>query len=290
MTGASVVVRCRNEVAAIGRCLRSLRAQTVPVEIVLVDSGSTDGTLEVAGPLCDEVVTLRPEDFTFGYALNVGAERASQAVVFALSAHCRADDPSWVERSLLHYRDPAVAGTAGDVRDPSGEPLLGPRAATFEDVRADPSWGLSNYASSWRRSVWEDFRFDEGIDYCEDKEWMWRVMIAGWRVVMDPALVVASDHRRSAGLASLWRREVGEHRALAARLDFPVPSWSDVYREWWSQFPWPSPHPLWQRRLSPARNVEILGGAVGYRLGARRRGPGTARLPTGRSLSGGAHQ
>ncbi|MFM9012980.1 MAG: glycosyltransferase, partial [Gemmatimonadota bacterium] len=43
--GLTIVVACLKEVARIGPCLRGLRAQGAPVqEILVVDSGSTDGT------------------------------------------------------------------------------------------------------------------------------------------------------------------------------------------------------------------------------------------------------
>lgn len=117
---ASVIVRSKNKESTIGFTLRALRRQSVPVEIVLVDSGSTDGTLQIAERTCDEIVRIRPEDFSYGGALNVGAERASGDVLFALSAHCVPKDDDWVAASLVEYRDPQVAGTNGEVRGPRG--------------------------------------------------------------------------------------------------------------------------------------------------------------------------
>lgn len=279
---ASVIVRCKDEAPVIERALRSLREQTVETEIVLVDSGSTDGSVDLARPHCDQVIRLSPEEFSFGGALNVGAAQASAAVLFALSAHCVAADPLWVETALEHYADERVAATCGLVMEPNGEWMQRPRPVTFDDVRADPHyWGLSNHASSWRRSTWEQHPFDATLTACEDKEWMWRVMLAGWTVVADPRLVVASDHRRAAGLRSLWAREVAEHAAIAAMLDFPIPSTAQVATAWWGRFPWPSPRPRWQRRFSPWRTTELLAGYVGDRVGAARRDSHTVRLPDG---------
>lgn len=280
MTAASVIVRCRNEADGIEACLQSLHAQTIRPEIVLVDSGSTDETVEIAAPYCDVIVHMPASDFTFGRALNIGARRSQGPILFALSAHCVAADPEWVERSLEHFRRaPALAAVAGMARLPDGRVLEAPREVTFDDVRIDPHWGLSNHAASWRRDVWQLEPFDETAASCEDKQWMWRVMLAGWTVLVDPRLVVPSDHRRKAGLRALWRREYAEHRSVAASLAFPVRPSAAVLGEWWSSFPWPSDRPVWQRRLSPARIVEILAGAMGDRAGARERGEGTLRLP-----------
>ena len=279
LTAASVIVRCRDEARNIEACLRSLRAQTVGTEIVLVDSGSTDATVELARPLCDRIVHLPSQEFSFGRALNLGVRHAQGEILFALSAHCVAPDTGWVERSLVHYRDQSVAGVSGAARLPDGQLLDKARSATFDDVRADPHWGFSNHASSWRRSAWEVVPFRETAKSCEDKLWMWTVMLAGWKVVLDPRVVVSSEHRRAAGIRSLWRREVAEHAAVAAALDFPLRTRGALFWEWWDDFPWPSERPKWQRRLNPWRATELLAGALGDRLGARRRGASTLSLP-----------
>lgn len=277
---ASVIVRAKNEEAGVVAALRSLRAQTVPLEIIVVDSGSTDRTIELAAPWCDRLLHLPPDQFTFGRSLNVGAEAATGSVVFALSAHCAVQDRNWAAQSLVHYVDDDVAGTFGAARGPSGEELKEARAVLMEDLLTDPHWGFSNHASSWRRATWERLPFNETMGPCEDKEWMWRVMRTGQRVVADPALVVVSNHRRAAGARALWRREVAEHRAVARLLDFPVRTRRQVLAEWWDSFPEPSPRPLWQRRLSPMRNIELLGGYLGDLQGARLRDAQTIRMHT----------
>ncbi len=276
----SVVVRTKNEAARVEAALRSLRSQSVDVEIVLVDSGSTDGTVELAKPFCDEIVQIRPEQFTFGRSLNIGAQRASGTVVFALSAHCAAPNREWVRNHLVHYRDPRVGGVFGAELSPSGEPLDGPWTVAVADVELNPHWGYSNHASSWRRSVWEKIPFDESMRSCEDKQWMWRALLASYAVIADPAVVVSSNHRRQAGFKALWKREVAEHEALAQALDYPVPSARETLATWWSFFPWASQRPAWQRRLSPWRTIEIVGGYVGERAGAARRNAATLRLDT----------
>jgi rhamnosyltransferase len=282
---ASVVVRARDKEATIGRTLQSLRQQSIPVEIVVVDSGSKDATVDIARTMCDELLRIPSEQFSFGRALNLGAERASAPVVVALSAHCVAPDRDWVMRLLTHYADPQVAGVSGQELDPFGRPLLEPWRVRAADVRTNPHWGFSNTASSWRRTAWERIPFNEDISACEDKEWMWRVLKASLGVVIDPAVNVPSAHRRQAGIRALWRREVIEHEAIASSLDQPVPGLPAVLGEWWSRFPYPSDRPRWQRRLSPWRTAEIFGGLVGDRRGRARRSPDALSFGEGNVLA-----
>ena len=123
---ASVIVRAKNEERFIGRALEAVRRQTVNAEVIVVDSGSTDRTLEIAGQHADSVIEIPPENFSFGRALNVGARAASAPVHFALSAHCFPPRPDWIERSLAHYRRDDVAGAAGSPALPDGRPLTEP--------------------------------------------------------------------------------------------------------------------------------------------------------------------
>lgn len=276
MTGpVSVIVRTKNEVATLERAVSSLRRQTVDVEVVVVDSGSTDGTLELARRLADTLVELPPERFTYGRSLNLGAAAAAGSILFALSAHCVASSDEWVERSLAYYAAEDVAGTTGDPIGPDGGLLTGSRTVTPADVLANPHWGLSNHASSWRRQVWEEVPFDESAESCEDKLWMWTLMRSGWVFVVDPALVVDSSHRRASGLRSLWRREYREHRFIAGHLDYPLPSTRGYVHAWLRHMPLPSSYPDWARPLGPHRMVEHLAGYLGDQAGVRRRGAHT---------------
>src|SRR5205823_6231841 len=85
----SVVVRTYNEEAALPVLLDGLRSQRENrFEVVVVDSGSTDRTREIAAMCRDVNVRLVDlERFTYGRALNVGIEAARGRFVAFLSAH-----------------------------------------------------------------------------------------------------------------------------------------------------------------------------------------------------------
>jgi glycosyltransferase involved in cell wall biosynthesis len=216
----SVIVRARNEEASIERCLRSLRGQTgVSLEIILVDSGSTDATVARARPFVDRVIEIPAAAFTFGHALNVGAEAAGAPIHFALSAHCVLHRDDWAARSLTHYAGADVCATSGASVAPDGTPLRGPLACRSPEALDWRYWGFTNHASSWRGEVWRRFPFDERIDACEDREWSYRVMRAGYILIADPELWVSAEHRFSSGLRALFDRTRREARALAILAD-----------------------------------------------------------------------
>src|SRR5436305_2039583 len=95
---ASVVIRVKDEAAALAELLERLRAQTAAHEVVVVDSGSSDGSPDVARRAGARLVELPAADFTFGRALNRGTAAAGGPVVVALSAHAFPRDGAWLER------------------------------------------------------------------------------------------------------------------------------------------------------------------------------------------------
>jgi rhamnosyltransferase len=259
----SVIVRCRDKADTIEATFASIRAQTVPSEVVVVDSGSTDGTLEIARSSADVLVEIAPHEFSFGRALNVGAAAAHGTVHAALSAHTRFPRDDWLERALDHLRHDDVAGASGSLDRPDGRPLLEP----FYQGAADwvAGWGFSNTAAAWRASVWRDHRFNEDMTASEDKEWAWRVILAGWRIAFDPLLVVPAGHRRGAGVRDLLRRSSAETSELVSHIGMPPVGAREALASWWSEIVRDEQTPPMLQRLNYYRLTEILGSYIGSR-------------------------
>lgn len=264
---ASVIVRARDEAATIERALTGLRRQTVEPEIIVVDSGSRDATRDIARRFCDRLIDLEPSRFSYGRALNIGAQAATAPFHFALSAHCVPPDERWIERALRHYERADVAGVAGDVALPGGRPLQVPFDQDAAHARAHPFWGFSNHGSSWRANVWERFPFDEDLDYAEDKEWALRVLDAGHVLVFDPQLWVDMSHTWRDGARPFYVRARRAARAIAGFHDLAPYRLVDLGRDWWSDLAGDR-HPA-RERLRPKRLAGLAGRYVGLRQARR---------------------
>jgi glycosyltransferase involved in cell wall biosynthesis len=265
-----VIVRTRDSEAGLPRCLASLAAQTVQPELIVVDSGSTDRTLEIARAFDAKIREISSEAFSYGHALNVGAGAASAPVHFALSSHCVAPR-EWVERSLRHYERPEVAATSGQTSRPDRSALTEPMSLSRETLVPDPIWGFSNHASSWRAEVWRELPFDETLIASEDLEWSDRVVASGRVIVFDPALVISTEHRKQQGVRALYERVRRETEAIAAFRAYTPPTLSETVGAWWSEIP-PGASPL-RQRLSPWRLATL---AARYSAGRGARGSGTS--------------
>jgi rhamnosyltransferase len=273
---ASVIVRVKDEARTIERTLQSLRRQTVQPEIIVVDSGSRDGSLEIAKRYCDQLIQIRPEEFTYGRALNIGANAASAPVHFALSAHCWPERNDWIERSLAHYSRPDVAGTNGETFFADFTPLREPFYQDAAHARSNPFWGFSNHASSWRAATWEQFPFDEEIDYAEDREWSWRVLDAGWVIVYDPALWVSLEHSWKGGMRDIYNRQRRAQAAIASFAPLPPYRLRDMLHEWWFVAP-DKRHSMAFHRVNPLRFPALIGKYVGRRQGLAAKSSSPAR-------------
>jgi len=184
----SVVVRAYNEAQHIGRLFEGLARQTVDgVEVILVDSGSTDGTREIAASHGARVVNIRSEEFSFGRSLNMGVREASQEHVVIASAHVRPVYPDWLECLLGPLADERVALVYGKQR--------GTETSRFSEHQIFRQWfpdsdsvGQSspfcnNANAAIRRSLWERHGYDESLTGLEDVAWAKWTQAQGYRIV-----------------------------------------------------------------------------------------------------------
>jgi rhamnosyltransferase len=87
----SVIIRSYNEERHIGRLIIGIQKQNVydsqNVEIIVVDSGSTDSTVSIARHLGAIVIEIKKEEFSFGRALNIGCNSAKGDILVLSLIH-----------------------------------------------------------------------------------------------------------------------------------------------------------------------------------------------------------
>jgi glycosyltransferase involved in cell wall biosynthesis len=180
----SLVVRCFNEEAHIGRLLTGvMRQRRRPDQIVIVDSGSTDATLAIASAFPVEIISIAPEEFSFGRALNRGIAATNTDVVALASAHVYPVYDSWTEHLVAPFADDSVALTYGRQLIPpdgrfSEKQLLARWFPPHSQPRqSDPFCNNANAAI--RRAVWDEIRYDEHLTGLEDVAWAKRALDLG---------------------------------------------------------------------------------------------------------------
>lgn len=196
----SVVIRSFNEERHICRLLTGILQQTIKddVEIVLVDSGSTDATLAIASFFPVKVVSIPSSEFTFGRSLNIGCDAAAGDILVFISAHCYPLYEDWLEKMLEPFEDDSIAIVYGKQR--------GNETTRFAEHRVFEKWFpnesvhyqdnpfCNNANSAVRKSVWKDFPYDETLTGLEDLDFAKRTMAKGHRLAYQAEAEIIHVH------------------------------------------------------------------------------------------------
>ncbi|MGA2163096.1 MAG: glycosyltransferase [Solirubrobacteraceae bacterium] len=220
MRSVSLIVRCFNEEAHIGRLLTGALRQThVADEIVIVDSGSTDATLAIASKFDVRVISIAPEHFSFGHALNVGMSASSAEVGLFASAHVYPIYDTWIERLVAPFEDDRVALSYGRQQTPPGgrfsERRLLSQWFPAQSARGQRHPFCNNANAAIRRAVWEERSYDEQLTGLEDLDWAKHAMEAGHSIAYVAEAPVIHVHQESfKQVTNRYRREAIAHKDI----------------------------------------------------------------------------
>jgi rhamnosyltransferase len=285
----SVVIPVKDGGADLARCLDAIGRQETEseVELVVVDSGSADESVEVARSRGARVHEIPPEEFGHGRTRNLGASLARGDVLVFTSQDAYAADERWLSRLVAPLAREEVAGSYGrqlphtDAAPPERyflDYLYGPDPR-IQRLGADgePIFEqtlFSNVSSAMRRFIWEEFPFADDLIMSEDQEWSRRVLRAGYELVYVADAAVHHSHRYS--IVDAFRRffdsGVSAERSYAAggNASGALRRAGVKYAKGEVEWLWESD----QRRWIPYAAVYELAKFTGMQLGRRHR-----RLP-----------
>lgn len=231
------------------------------LELVVIDSGSGDGTAELAASYGACVFKIPQESFNHGRSRNLAIQRSRGEFVALLTQDAVPMDRHYLRSLVEPYSDPRIAGVyARQFPRPDCDPLLSERLRQWSASRSvrevhvlaegDPSTSrerfeamvpleryrmsaFDNVASSLRRSVWEGLPFPERA-FGEDVAWARSALLAGHAIGFEPGARVEHSHRID--LVREFKRIYCDHRNLYELFQLRnVPSWREVLRGAWAQ-------------------------------------------------------
>jgi len=199
----SIIIRAFNEEKHIQKLLAEIRRQksSYKFEIILVDSGSTDRTVDIAKSFDVVLVQIKPQDFSFGYSLNRGIERSTSKYCAIISAHCYPKNKNWIENLISPFKDEDVALVYGKQRGTYStryaEQQIFAKWFPEESIDDQQHPFCNNANAAIRRSVWKETKYDENLTGLEDVHWASEILSKGFKIVYAAKASIVHIHEEN---------------------------------------------------------------------------------------------
>ncbi|WP_158866795.1 bifunctional polysaccharide deacetylase/glycosyltransferase family 2 protein [Leifsonia sp. AG29] len=209
----TVIVPAYNEAAGIEAAVRSLVASTHPVEVIVVDDGSTDGTADIVEALGLPVVVIRQSNGGKPAALNAGLRAASHDIVVMVDGDT-VFEPGTVHALIQPLADPAVGAVSGNTKIINRQGVLGAwqhieyvvgfnlDRRLFDVAECMPT--VPGAIGAFRRSALERVGGVSDDTLAEDTDLTMALCRDGWRVVYEDDARAWTE--APASLGALWRQ------------------------------------------------------------------------------------
>ncbi len=231
----SIIIRTKNEEKWLGKVLERLSEQNYrDFEIIIVDSGSTDKTLEIIKNFDIKLFQIKSEEFSYPFALNygIGKSQAREYLVF-LSGHSLPISKNWLKDGIKDFTDEKIMGVYGFVwalPDASfWEKLIFNKYLCIirhlfkkKKVIRKRKMGVLGFTNAIvRKKLWNERCFNEAFGAGgEDGEWAAFWFERGYAVVKDEKFTVYHSHGlRFQKLLKQWKY----WKSLGSPLPFKFP-------------------------------------------------------------------
>jgi GT2 family glycosyltransferase len=246
----SVIIPNWNGAHHLPVCLNSLQRQTYPhVEVIVVDNGSRDESLDVLARYSDVQTLALGENRGFTGACNAGL-RAAQGDIQVLLNNDTEADPGWlaaiaaafdghpevglVASKMLLFDQRDTFHTAGDYVTPDG--LAHNRGVWQKDEgqydRAAYVFSACGGSAAYRKTMLDAIGLldDDFFFSFEDVDLAWRAQLAGWRCLYTPSAVVYHKLKASGGGVTASFHD-GRNRIYTLVKNYPADLWRTHWRE-----------------------------------------------------------
>jgi len=206
----SIIIRTYNEEKYLEELIQAINSQSYQdYEIILVDSGSEDNTLNIAKKYNVKIVKINKKDFSFGYSLNVGIQNSNGEFCAFISGHC-IPDKYWLENLIKPFSNENVVLTYGKQigveTSKFSEHQIFRRWFPDESIEKQDNPFCNNANACIRFEFWKINKYDETLTGLEDVDYGVRILKQRFDISYVADAVVKHIHNETY-LQIKWRYE-----------------------------------------------------------------------------------
>lgn len=202
---ASIFIPTKNGADSIEKTLQSIFKQNEKdFEVIIVDSGSTDETIQIIKKFPIRLYEIDQSEFTHGKTRNLAITYSSSEYIIFLSQDAIPKNNIWLEEIIEPFKNSKVAGVYSKQVPKSNARAyevffyksyfgIDPKINSLPNINPEKIF-FSNASSAIRKEVLEKFPFNDGIIMSEDQEWSKRVLLGGFKTVYAPNSIVIHSH------------------------------------------------------------------------------------------------
>jgi L-ascorbate metabolism protein UlaG (beta-lactamase superfamily)/glycosyltransferase involved in cell wall biosynthesis len=225
----SIIIRTLNEDKYLESLLNSIENQKIELsatyEVIIVDSGSIDKTLEIAHRRNCRIIKISRDDFSFGRSLNLGCSVAAGDIFVIISGHCVPYDNSWLQNlcnpiinkktKITYGRQ--IAGKSSHFSESQIFLKYYPEKNKFSEI----SFFCNNANAAIDRNTWQNLRYDEEITGLEDMELAKRFSMDGKKIIyVNDAIVFHYHNENWSQIMRRFEREAIALQKIMPQLHF----------------------------------------------------------------------
>ena len=218
----SIIIRSYDEEKMIGKLLNSIQKQNFDknqLEVIVVDSGSEDSTLQIAQNYNVKLVQIKKEDFSFGYSLNKGIESAKGKYILIISAHCYPERTNWISKMIAPFQNGDIGLVYG--RQIGVETTKYSERRIFSKLFPDNNRGIqenifcNNANCAIRQDLWKEEHYDETLSGLEDLDWAIKIAKKGFKIYyVSDACIYHLHNETYAQIKNRYKREAIAHKKI----------------------------------------------------------------------------
>lgn len=223
----SILIPVKNEGRYIDQCLSNIFSQQIDekFEVVIVDSGSTDNTMELIKKYKINLIEIPSTEYHHAKTRNLLASKANGEFLIFTVGDAIPYNNNWLKELIdpLKENKTVAAVFSRQIPREDANPIDSHIIKTsFPPFRIEKNinflynddhklhWDnfifFSDVSAAYRKEIWSKYRFNEQLKYGEDQDIAKRMLLDGYTVIYNPTSIIIHSHNESS--KKVFRRNV----------------------------------------------------------------------------------